>query len=378
MFRFLRNLFVIFFIVITAFPVPAQNPVIEPFILPSARFSALGGRHTAMADDFYSIFLNPSAFYGIREEFSAGEFTISSYGPVMELLEPVFSGGDFNLARLAGPGGFAIGFDIGGPLSFGWVGRGLGIGVFSRIKVTASASSVRVRPLAFGDLVISGGYALRLLDRTGHSLDAGFSGKGFFRGLIDFPESNIVEVDELLENPMDQPFISYLGVGLDLGLRYILNNNLTVALVMYDVYSPVFIAPYETTADFFNRESSTGPSSFSTVQRRLDLGVSYRVRSVLMDRYITRFMVMADYRDILDLFSEIPRNPILNLGLGLEVTILNALAFRAGINDALPALGFGLDLSFAKFEFAIYGRELGIDPGIQPVLAMDLSVSFRY
>jgi hypothetical protein len=108
------------------------------------------------------------------------------------------------------------------------------------------------------------------------------------------------------------------------------------------------------------------------------MGIKYRIRSNLIDRYITRLVVMADYHDIFDLFSLIPRNPILNIGMGVEVTVLNALAFRAGIKDALPALGFGLDLTFMSLDFSIFGRELGLDPGIQPVYAMSLGLLFRY
>ena len=74
----------------------------------------------------------------------------------------------------------------------------------------------------------------------------------------------------------------------------------------------------------------------------------------------------------------IPRHPLLNIGLGVEVTVLNALTLRAGIADALPALGFGLDLSFMTLDFAVYGRELGLDPGMQPVYAMSLGLLFRY
>jgi hypothetical protein len=88
--------------------------------------------------------------------------------------------------------------------------------------------------------------------------------------------------------------------------------------------------------------------------------------------------VMADYRDILDFTSLISRNPILNIGAGLELTVLNVLSFRVGITDALPSFGLGLDLTFMTLDFAIRGKELGLDPGIQPVYGLDLGLLFRY
>jgi len=166
---------------------------------------------------------------------------------------------------------------------------------------------------------------------------------------------------------------------LDLGLRYTFRENLSAALVCYDVYSPVLVTPYDSLSDFTDRNGpSSGGSSYATVKRRLDAGLSYRIRSAAIDRNISRFTVMADYHNFLDLLSLIPRNPILNVGLGVEITLLNALTFRFGIADALPAFGFGLDLSFMQLDFAIYGRELGFDPGFMSVYAMGIGLLFRY
>ena len=373
-----------FIIILFSFSFSAfgQDSTIEPFTLPSARFFALGGNHTAMADDFYSLFLNPAAFVGIDETFSAAEITLATYGPVFELIDLFRNSdnlsSDLDISGLIGPGGFAVGLDLAGPLSLGWVGRNLGIGLFNKIRTSAAVSGTNLKPLVSVELLFVGGYSFRIVDKEDHFFDAGFLAKGFFRGILNM-ESSILQVESLLENPLGRVFGTNLGLGLDLGLRYTFRNNLTAALVCYDVYSPVFISSYSSIADFWDDASSSlVESSYATVKRRLDLGVKYRIQSAFLDRYITGFNIMLDYRDFLDLFSLIPRNPILNIGLGVEITLLNALTFRAGITDALPALGFGLDLSFITLDFAMYGRELGFDPGLQPVYAMGVSLLFRY
>ena len=355
---------------------------IDPFTMPSARFGALGGNHTAMGDDFYSLFLNPAALAEVKDEFSAAELTVSTYGPMLEMIDlfrkSAGSASDLDISTLIGPGGFAAGFDLGGPLSLGWVGRGLGLGVFNRISTAASVSGTKLRPLVSGDLLFVGGYAFRFIDKGSHILDAGFLGKGFFRGAVDL-EAPIFDAASIFDDPTDQPLDTYLGLGLDLGLRYNFAGDLTVALVCYDVYSPVLATTYGSISDFGGGSSSaSGESSYMTVKRRLDTGVAYRIRSDFIDRYVSRLTVMADYHDFLDLFSLIPRNPILNAGVGVEIVLLNALTFRAGIADALPAFGFGLDLSFMKLDFAIHGRELGLDPGKMSVYAMDVGLLFRY
>jgi hypothetical protein len=285
--------------------------------------------------------------------------------------------GNLDISGIIGPTGFAAGFDIGGPLSLGWVGRGLGLGLFNRIKTTAAVRGFNIRPLVTGEFLLVGGYSFRVVDKNSHWLDTGFLGKGFFRGLLNL-EAPIFDASAVLEKPLDQPFKTNLGMGLDLGLRYTYRGNFSAAIVCYDVYSPVLITPYDSVSSFGDKSGSSGSASYATVDRRLDLGVKYRIRSVFIDRYISALTLMADYRDLLDFFSLIPRNPILNVGLGVEITVLHALSFRFGVTDALPAFGLGLDLSFMILDFAIRGKELGIDPGLQPTYALDLGLLFRY
>ena len=365
------------FLIYSVFPVSGETPAIEPFVMPSARFAALGGNHAAMADDFYAIFLNPAAFVDVDEKFSVGEISFSTYGPFLEIID-LLRNENSDISGIVGPGGLAVGFDLGGPLSVGWVGRGLGLGLFNRVRTAAAVSGTMLRPLVSGELLFVGGYAFRIIKRDSHLLDAGFLGKGFYRGALNL-EAPIFDATSLLDDPTAQPFGAYLGLGLDLGLRYSFRENLSVALVCYDVYSPVLATPYDSLSDYVDKSGpSSGGSSYATVKRRLDLGVKYRIRSNFIDRYISRLSVMADYHNFLDLFSLIPRNPILNIGLGVELTLLNALTFRVGIADALPAFGLGLDLTFMTLDFAIHGRELGLDPGIQSVYAMDIGLLFRY
>jgi hypothetical protein len=351
---------------------------IDPFVLPQARFAGLGGNHVAVGDNFYSLFTNPASFVDIEEEFSAAEVSISAYGPVLELIDLFRKDSDsLDLTGIVGPAGFAAGLDVGGPLALGWVGRGLGLGIFDRLRSTAAVSGTKIRPLVAGEILLVGGYSFKLIEKESHRLDAGFLGKGFFRGDLDL-EAPIIEAEDILDDFSDKPFGTYLGLGIDLGFRYTFRENLSAAIVCFDAYSPVLVTPYDSFSDFTGGGSSSSGSSHATVKRRLDLGMKYRIRSEFIDRYISRMTIMADYRDILDFTALIPRNPILNIGIGLELTVLNSLSFRVGISDALPSFGLGLDFSAMTLDFAIRGKELGLDPGIQSVYGIDLSLLFRY
>jgi hypothetical protein len=367
-------------LLITALAVPLAGEVIEPFVMPSARAGALGGVHAAFADDFYVLFTNPAAMVDIEQEFSAAEITLSMYGPVFEILDVMsdYSGSDdpLDISGLVGKNGFATGFDLGGPLAVGTIGRGLGLGLFNRTKSDAVVTGTVIRPVLSEEFLFLGGYSFRLLNKKKHFLDMGFFGKGFYRGLINL-ETSIFDASNLFNSMSDHAFSTYLGLGFDLGLQYTFADDLSVALVCYDVYSPVLITNYASFSDFRDK-TGTGSNDYATVRRRLDLGVAYRIHSNFLDRYISNFVVMTDYQDLLDLTALIPRNPILQVGIGAELVILNVFSLRIGIADALPAVGFGLDLRFMKLDCAIRGKELGLDPGVQPVYAIDMGLLFRY
>jgi len=120
------------------------------------------------------------------------------------------------------------------------------------------------------------------------------------------------------------------------------------------------------------------PTEYGMISPKLDAGISFTPRFAVLERYLSGLIFLLDYHDFLDLLNPIPRNPILNVGIGLELVVLDALSLRAGIADALPSLGLGLDLTFMRMDFAMRGIELGLDPGKNPAFAFDLGLLFRY
>jgi hypothetical protein len=353
----------------------AEN--IKPFVMPSARASGFGGIHAALGDDFSSLFSNPASFVGVEKQFSAAELSISLYGPVFELLDlAANSSGTVNISPLVGPGGFAAGFDIGGPVALGWVGNGLGFGIFNRTTADAKVTSTKIRPVAAEEILLLGGYSFRVLDALNHKLDLGFLGKGYYRAMLNL-ESSILNVTEMFDDIESRPFETHFGLGLDLGIKYSFAGKLSLALAGYDVFSPALVTRYAAFSDYGGGGSQN--QGYATVTPRLALGAMYRIQNDFFDRYLSDFIVMLDYRDLLDPFiSVIPRNPVLNISMGAEIKLLRVLSLRAGIADALPSLGFGLDMKILQFDFAMRGKEMGLDPGIQSVYAIDIGLLFRY
>jgi len=85
-----------------------------------------------------------------------------------------------------------------------------------------------------------------------------------------------------------------------------------------------------------------------------------------------------DYTDILDLTSPLPRNPILNVSLGVETRVLDIVTLRVGIDEALLSAGVGLDLGVFTLNIAAFGQELGLDPGDRPYYNLLVDFDFKY
>lgn len=355
----------------------------RPFDFPSARLAALGGRHGTLVNDFTALFTNPAGFVEAQEEFSISELGLSVYGPVFDIADTLVnyfgSSGSLDISGIVGPGGLATGLNLSGPLAFGWVGRGLGFGLFNRTVADAATQGATLKVQALEEFLMTGGYSFRVINKNSSLLDVGFLGKGFIRGQLPLQASILTVTDLFNSNPLDtQPYTNVLGVGLDLGLLYQYAKFLSFSIVYHDAYSPVLVVPYSSTTSFISGGAASGSGTYNTIKSSLDVGVAVSPRFEFLDRYVSKLTFMADYRDLLDLWALIPRNPILNVGLGFEMVVLDALSLRAGISDALPALGFGIDFSVMQLDFAMRGVELGLDPGVQTTYAVDLGLLFRY
>jgi hypothetical protein len=173
---------------------------------------------------------------------------------------------------------------------------------------------------------------------------------------------------------MSIPLQTHFGMGFDLGIRYSFNDMLTVAISGYDVYSPALVTTYLAFSDY----PKTGTQSYNTVQPRLAVGALFRYSSEFLERYISEIAVMLDYNDFFFLFLDPGRHPLLNLSLGLEITMLKILKLRAGMAEVLPSGGFGIDMTFMILDVGVRGRQLGKKIGEKSAFAMDIGFLFRY
>jgi hypothetical protein len=364
---------------ITSFSLSAADLYERPITIISPVSSAMGGLHVTMNDGFSSLMNNPAGFYSAEPVFSIAELTLGLKGPVFDITNLIITG---DLATLPGLlQGIYAGLDILGPLSFGYIGEGLGFGIYSNSYSTISSSGpLTVKADIGSEVILTGGYAMRIplpLSET-HALDAGMLLKGTFRGELSFEESALNIMNIGLDTLTTEPFSFITGIGVDLGLRYSYKNMITVGLVGRDVYSPTLHNVYTNINDFAAGANPTSQLN-GIVPFALDLGLMYSPDFESKNLFISDVKLYLDYKDTLDfwLYPELAVNPFLHIGIGAEISMLSILNVRAGFNQGLLSAGLGLDLYYFKMNLAMFGSELSTEPGLQPVYNMQLGFEFR-
>ncbi len=384
-----RKMVVPLFLVCAAAALGAETVPPRTFFIPSARMAALGGSHAALGDDLSALTNNPAGLYGARPRFHIAELSLALQGPIFSIANIALRGaaGEDMDDLLTDPAvtdffkSVFVGAHLIGPLSFGYVGKGLG---FSLVNSTGlelvSRGSTTFAVAAVERAALHAGYAFRvhLPDPWESALDIGVNLKAFLEGKNHFSRT-LLEIPDLFSDGagsfLDNPFSLTTGFGLDLGLRWTYRDNLMVGLVGRDVFTPTTRSDYATLSGFLGDEVS-GPAVHGRVPTDLSLGVMYRPPLGQTLRYLGDLKLLLDYRDILDFLThpDSTVNPLLKFGLGAEIRVLGALQLRAGLSEGLPAWGFGLDYGVVKMHFAMFGAEMSSEPGMRPVFNIILGL----
>lgn len=358
----------------------ADLELVRPQIV-SAKTAGFGGAYSALETGFDTLSTNPAALAFVSSEWSVSRVAAHASGPLFDL-PSVIQSDDLATGLLdlvAKNKGVYFGADVTGPLAFGKVDKNFGFGVFNRSVMSADVPSLtRANIYAGEEFLLTGGYGLTVFSKDAHSVAVGLQMKGFFQTFLYESGTSIAVLNAFTSFDVDTiPTSLSTGFGLDAGALYRFGDHLNVAVSCKDLYTPVFTSKYANYSDFLD-----GNAGISTGTDRLDpllsAGVAFSLPLPEDWITVTDWKVMADYRDFLDLLKPIYRNPILNVALGTELVLLDVVSLRAGLNETYLSAGLGLDLSLFQIDFAMYGSELGVDPGKRPLLNMVLGVSFQY
>jgi hypothetical protein len=386
----------VLFLVLVSFAavLSAEEKRMAPLDFPSTAANGMGGSHVAYTNDIFSLFVNPAALQWANQG-SIFELSPAIIGPLdkfaksgSKLADSIKSmqegfGGDSGGGNPFGPlldiidgGKLPLGVDLRGPLSAGYTANGLGFGVFSRVFAQGRIIGTDVDAVVHGDVMLPFGMSFNILRLEDHELAGGVTLKPFFRVRADIELSALELIDDA-DSLADIPVSMLAGLGSDLGLLYRFRRDLTAGLTVGDIYTfGAKVADFNGTDDTFFR-----------VPLSLNLGAAYVFRpanfwpqavpEILQSSYAA---VMLDWHNANNIFTwndRIHRNPILDLGMGAEFGFFNFLKLRLGLYDMLPMIGLGLEPRVFKFNIALYGKELGSEPGINSTMALDISVALR-
>ncbi len=372
----------LFFIAFTPALLGAQALTFRPIrpSVVSARTAGFGGAYSALEAGFDTLATNPAALAYVKKEWSIASLSANIAGPLFDL-PSVMQASDMAtgvLDLVGANNGVYIGADITGPISFGKVDRNFGFGIFNRSLTSVDIPSITSATVVIGEeILFVGGYGLTVFEQGPHSVALGLQMKGFFQSFLVESGTALTVLDAIIKFDVNNlPTVLSTGFGVDMGLMYRYGSRFSAGLTCKDLYTPVFSTLYGNIGDF--AKGNDIDTMYNRFAPNLSAGVVYSIPLPVSWTTITGWNVMFDYRDALDLLNPIYRNPILNVAAGTEMILLNVVSLRAGINETYLATGLGLDLTVCQLDFAIYGRELGIDPGKRPVLNMDLSLSFKY
>ena len=207
--------------------------------------------------------------------------------------------------------------------------------------------------------------------------------KGVLQG-TSYVEKSFADFPSLFSSPsssilLDSPFYFDTAIGFDAGLRYTYRKVLAVGLVGRNIYTPDLESEYSTLQGFLNG-TSTPTRTATVIPLDLSVGVLYTPQIHFLDRYLSDLKLMIDYNDALGFLTHpaTANNPLLNIGLGSEITLLRILDLRAGFYEGLFSAGFGIRLKYVEIDTAMFGNELSTQPGVDPVFNILLGISFRF
>ena len=359
---------------------------------PSARAAALGGPHVAGADDLGVLFANPAGFRSAGPELSVAEVNVNVAGPIFDTASVIIAAASSDpeeilqspnvLSLLSNFNAIA---NIGGPIAFAFVGDGLGFGLYntSRIVLNGVGAIPNITAAISEDIMFLGGYAVRIPfgEDSIHALDIGASLKAFVTGSVEVERSVLdlamnFDLDESII--LDEPFTLDVGVGFDLGIHYQIGDVLSFGLVGRDLYTPINSSSFATTQDFLDSVPATStatPVAPINVAAGMQWSPDMGVQQAFSD-----LNVLLTYDDIFDFWTNPTEatNPILHVGLGVEIVMLEALALRAGFNQGLFAAGLGLDLSVFQLNLSMFGTEQSAQPGLAPLYNVLLGLGFSF
>ena len=382
-----KKILVVSLVLLTVTAVVAQTTVFSTYV--TAESAGNGGPYASKAGTMELLVQNPALFAVPQVLMQYADVSMLVNGSGLSLFSAVLAGTfDFSnlgllLANLFDDQGRAyVFFDVTGPINFAYSGKGIGFGLYNQTVLNINVGSVYYANFsAREDVYVTGGVAYRGEIGSGWWYAGGLKVKGLLRAELYYTNSllnfmTVLNTPDFLNTTL--PFLLTSGIGFDVGAQIGLFDVLTFGLKCDDAFSTLFSTEYSSLSGFFTDPAATKITTITTIPLP-NIIASFTVYPFInfMEQQGLKWGISLSYTNILDLFLPLPRNPILFLSGGTELTVLERLKLTLGVREALLSAGMMLDLDMVYVSAAVFGRELGIEPGERPVYMIMISVSVK-
>lgn len=352
---------------------------------------ALGGPHAGMVRGFDTFFNNPALLAFYEPEVLFFKMDTNFKGHTIGLAN-LYLGGELSLDDQAaavntlkanGYDRLLVGFNMSGPIGFGFVGNNWGWAVLNTTGLNIDLPYLlgEAEVVFREDLVLAAGVAFPMPFFIGESFKMEFTPGVMSR--ITLRNEVVIERDllgvlGLMNNASaileDNPIYFSPMFAIDLGFNLNVNDIVSIAGVIKDIYTPILKYPVENVGDALSVFTTSSDTSGRVVYREVNIGVAYTVPLGPLDGVISNIDVYLDYYDLL-MFE---KNVWLHWGIGTDITLLEKLHILTGFNEGLLSLGLDVDLDGFDVGFAMYGTEEAMQPGQRPVFNFLFSIGVSF
>lgn len=381
----MKKIFTIFLCILISVSLFAQEDV---------RTMGMGGKHVTDFSDIYTIMKNPASLGFSGKHSLYTNFQLSLNGPLNEyydlantIIESTENTEEFDISKVVSDlvlknNGLYTGANFVGPIQFGFINNGFGLMFSENMYMDATIPSITLANVNVGlqsDLTIAYG---RKIDLGLNDIAFGVSATGIAK-VIDVGLNG--SLTDILSMTSSIPTTTALGYSISAGVHYSFANLINIGLVWNDIYAPTYSidSPFfeinldeetekaEKNTSFENSIVTVKPSSIS-------VGIGIKIPTSFTFGIISSWTAYVDHENILVFFDENNlRNPILGFNAGTELELFKTIRLRLGINESYLSAGVGLKLGVFHVDAAIFGSELGLEPGAKPNLNAALSISFH-
>lgn len=352
---------------------------------------ALGGPHAGMVRGFDTFFNNPALLAFYEPEMLFFRMDTNLKGDAIAIAN-LYLGGDLSLDEPStalttlqdkGYDRLYVGVDLSGPLGIGGIGHNWGWAIMNLtgLHVDLPYLTGDAEVVFREDLVFAAGIAFPMPFFIGESFRMEFTPGVMSRITLRNEvviESDLLGVLGLMQNTSaifeDNPVYFSPMFAIDLGFNLNINDIISLAGVVKDIYTPILKYPVENVSDALSVFTTSSDTSGRVVYREVNIGLAYNVPLGPLAGVISNIDVYLDYYDLL-MFE---KNAWLHWGIGTDITLLEKLHILAGFNEGLLALGLDVDLNGFDVGFAMYGSEEAMQPGLRPVFNFLFSIGVSF